>query len=487
MKINTGAMFTVSALMLALTGCFDSGSDSSTAASGLSVKTASGGTATLTGPYKTACFAEDRASDGTDDGVIESIAFTDSTWTYTSSVYADDTSCANTPDVTTIVANVTPVGEQTVVSWEDGFSPITAPTGLDSATYSTFMLEVTSSNDVDVSAGFQIGFGYVVDDSSSSGLTVYSVSLTDNIASTDGSYSNTIPSTGDTTGAGATFTATAASGNTVELAGPYKTVCYGNPDGQIDSVTLTGSTWTNIASTYAGDANCANAATTTVTIVADISASAEQTLNGWANGNNETVTAPTGLTDTASYTSFTIDVTSSDHPNVAVGYQTTMAYVIDDSSTAGLTLYRFGDASTGIASTADPQSDIPASATPATAADLQISIDSVANSSGFNADVTYTVTNVGGTDAGSFNVMVWGQRAVAPDSYTVAQSGAFDSHTGLAAGASVTMTATASGTWFAGDAFDAYVIVDFFESVTEQDEGLTGTNDNLSHLSWTAQ
>ncbi|MDH3325902.1 MAG: hypothetical protein OEM38_04200 [Gammaproteobacteria bacterium] len=54
MKFKTGAIFTVSTLMLALTGCFDSGSDDPVAVSGLTVIAESGNNVTLIGPYKRA-------------------------------------------------------------------------------------------------------------------------------------------------------------------------------------------------------------------------------------------------------------------------------------------------------------------------------------------------------------------------------------------------------------------------------------------------
>jgi len=119
--------------------------------------------------------------------------------------------------------------------------------------------------------------------------------------------------------------------------------------------------------------------------------------------------------------------------------------------------------------------------------DLQIVIDSVVNNGSFSAEVTYTVTNVGTVDAGSFNVEVWGNRIASP-TYGDASSGAFGSHSsGLTAGSSATQMVAVGGTWTASVSYDAYVVADFSERVSETSETLTGTNDNLSTRTWTAQ
>ncbi|MDH3325901.1 MAG: hypothetical protein OEM38_04195 [Gammaproteobacteria bacterium] len=159
-------------------------------------------------------------------------------------------------------------------------------------------------------------------------------------------------------------------------------------------------------------------------------------------------------------------------------------FVVDDSSSDGLVLYSDNNNTAGIVSVQDPFSNISATTTPTTAGiDLKITFDSVVETSGTSADVTYTVTNTGDTDATAFNVMAWADSSAAPGLTSTGGTLA-TRHTALAAGASASATIAVSGTWAAGS-YNAYLIADFSSEVTETDEGLTGTNDNLAHLAWT--
>ncbi len=115
-------------------------------------------------------------------------------------------------------------------------------------------------------------------------------------------------------------------------------------------------------------------------------------------------------------------------------------------------------------------------------ADLVVTIDSVTNPTAFSSQITYTVTNNGGTAASSFIVMLWADRIGVPD-YNSAQSGAFDTVSSLAAGASAQrVVAGPGGTFIASTSYTAYALADFFKVVTESDD----TN-NLATLPWTAQ
>lgn len=110
------------------------------------------------------------------------------------------------------------------------------------------------------------------------------------------------------------------------------------------------------------------------------------------------------------------------------------------------------------------------------AVDLQVAITS-ATSNGSSVTVNYTVTNAGTTASGPFNVDVWSNAAGVP---TVGTTGEGSSvHTSLAAGASVTGSATVTSANASGT---AYAIVDTQNSVVESIE----TNNVSLGQAWVA-
>lgn len=293
---------------------------------------------------------------------------------------------------------------------------------------------------------------------------------------------------------------TATSGSvdlsTTELSGSITTACYANnSNGRIDSVSISDLTWTYNEYTYSGDTSCSTTPITQ-TVVATLSIGADSTIdvnnNGWIDGNNTPLTAPppsaldsnTSLPDISAYTIINGEVTSSTLQGISAGDTFSSGYVIDDSSPDGVVLYRVQDTATNVATDADPFTNIP---TPALGPNLVININSVVNTNYSTTEIVYTIQNTGDTATSSgFQVMGWHDRATAPV-YGVASSGNFNSHNIMAAGASESGVLTVYNTTVTpGDTLNAYLIADIFETIGESNEGLTGVNDNLSSMAWTA-
>lgn len=287
-----------------------------------------------------------------------------------------------------------------------------------------------------------------------------------------------------------------ADGGSMTLSGIYTTACYntdynndGTQDGVKETISIVNDTWVYTTDSYSADTACAGVPAIQV-VTATLTAGTDLLATSWVDGEGASDSVPGVIAANAAYTELSGTVTQSSHADISVGINISLGYVIDNlTSTEGVTLHRLRDpVSTGVVSTADPFTDIVKVTTPPPAAsgpELEINITSVDNTSYSSSSVAFTVTNTGDTDSGSFNVLVWLDRASAPD-YTSAQSGFFQSVINLAAGESANLIEVVDNTSVTpGTALNAYVIADFFEAVAETDEGLTGTNDNLSHMAWT--
>ncbi|MDH5516285.1 MAG: hypothetical protein OEY36_00525 [Gammaproteobacteria bacterium] len=157
-------------------------------------------------------------------------------------------------------------------------------------------------------------------------------------------------------GGSSSISVTTSSGASVAITGSYDTACYQqNGLGFKENITFSGDSWTYTTSTYGG-ASCSGSSTD-VAVVATVDVLPDQLVAGWVNGNGDTVAAPAG-TAGASFTALNLTITSSDDPSVSVGMQVGMGYVVDDSNSAGLTLYRMDNMVNSIATIADPFSDI---------------------------------------------------------------------------------------------------------------------------------
>lgn len=288
-----------------------------------------------------------------------------------------------------------------------------------------------------------------------------------------------------------------------DLQGAISTACYtNNSNGVKETVSINATTWTYSVNTYPGDSTCSSTPTTT-TAVATLSVGGEQTVGEWVDGNSQTAQKiptyeadpSTELPTEAPYTVINGEVTSSNNPDIATGISFSTGYVIDNSSVDGVTIYRVKNTTTGETTTVDPFTNIPASSGntgggsgSSGGANLVVRINSVVNTSYDTTEITYTVRNVGDTLSGAFQVMGWHNRASTPD-YGSAQSGKFNNHGALPAygGSSVGVITVDATTVVPGSAFNAYVIADYAQEVGESNEGLTGTNDNLSHMAWTVK
>ena len=281
-----------------------------------------------------------------------------------------------------------------------------------------------------------------------------------------------------------------------DMQGAISTACYANnSNGIIETVAISDTTWTYTVNTHTGDISCTNTPIST-TAVATINFSDTQEVQNWINENGGTnLTAPASagsssvnLPQNSAYTVINGEVSSSNNPDIATGVTFSTGYIIDDSADSGVVLYRVRDTTNNVATVDDPFTNVvePVITTPTVSgSEIQITIDEVKNTSTNNSTIQYTLKNIGDTDTGNFYVVGWHDRATAPD-YNSASSAKLKIHSNLSAGASEVHYISVNNTNVTpGTSFNAYVIADFGQSVAEVDEGLTGTNDNLSHKAWT--
>ena len=154
---------------------------------------------------------------------------------------------------------------------------------------------------------------------------------------------------------------TTVSGAQHVLTGKHATACYDTPNGRIDTLTFTGTEWTNESFIYAGDDTCSGTPNWSGKIIAKASKGADMQISGWKGqgdvapqradgtgslGNNETVT---------SLNIEVIDVIDQYgiFGSVSSGFKATLFYVFDD--TAGENAYRmYRDQDGAFASASDP-------------------------------------------------------------------------------------------------------------------------------------
>ena len=289
--------------------------------------------------------------------------------------------------------------------------------------------------------------------------------------------------------------------NTSELAGSITTECYtNNSNGRIDSLSMSGLIWTYKEHTYAGDTSCSSTPAT-ATATATLTIGNDSIIQSWIDGNNGANLNPplaaindgTTVPTTPAYTIINGIITNSDITGVTTGYQFSSGYVIDDSSSDGVVLYRVQNTTTNEATIEDPFTNLPNLPVAALGPNLEINITSVKNTNDSTTEIAYTIENTGDTATStSFHVMGWADRATAPV-YGVASSNNFGrgpsgdlGHGIIAAGGSENGTVTVHNTNVTpGDNLNAYLIADIFENIGESNEGVTGVNDNLSHRPWT--
>lgn len=287
----------------------------------------------------------------------------------------------------------------------------------------------------------------------------------------------------------------------VDIQGAYSTGCYGaSVDGVEESIDITADSWTYTVHTYAGDTTCTAGGPAQEQVVATLTVGSDLAVTGWVNGNGDTVNAPeladgsvTLLPSNSAYTLLNLEVTSSSMTGIAAGDSVPAGYVVDNSSTDGLVLYRLRNEGTltATATIADPFTNIPGSGGGGGGGttggpNIVVIIDSVSNTGYSDTEISYTLWNFGDTTSEAFQVMGWLDRASAPD-YNSAQSGKFELHGAMAPSDSVAGVITVDATTVTpGTALNAYVIADYAQEVTESDEGVTTDSlDNLAHKAWT--
>jgi hypothetical protein len=135
------------------------------------------------------------------------------------------------------------------------------------------------------------------------------------------------------------------SGGTHTLNGTYTSACY-SPDGsngQVDSAEITGSQWMNIVKFYTGDPSCTVApdvSTLTGTLTESIQGNVA--LSGWnysiptaADGSG-----PLSANETVTLMDLEITAITGTYFSVPIGYTTPTFYVVDDTASPSITLYR---------------------------------------------------------------------------------------------------------------------------------------------------
>ena len=279
---------------------------------------------------------------------------------------------------------------------------------------------------------------------------------------------------------------------TSQLQGSINTACYtNNSNCRIDTVSISGLTWTYKEHTYPGDTSC-QFSPITQTAIATLTVGNNSTIAAWTGTG---VTPPASAADPdidlagAAYTIINGTITDSTITGIDVDFQFSSGYVIDDSSADGVVLYRVTNTLTDEATINDPFTSIPS---PTIGSNLEINITSIKNTNLTTTEIAYTVKNTGdtATSASTFHVMGWADRATAP-AYGVTSSNNFGigptgaGHGIIAAGGSENGMVTVYNTAVTpGDSLNAYLIADIYNSEAESDEGLTGVNDNLSHMPW---
>jgi hypothetical protein len=135
-------------------------------------------------------------------------------------------------------------------------------------------------------------------------------------------------------------------GGTHTLSGTYTSVCYSpnGTDGQIDSAEITGSQWVNSVKVYTGDNTCAVAPdVSTLTGTLSESTLGNVALSGWKNNNIPTAADGSGaLSANETVTMMDLEITAitGTYFSVSVGYTTPTFYVVDDTDSPSITLYR---------------------------------------------------------------------------------------------------------------------------------------------------
>ena len=185
---NTILRILIMGSLVALTACGGGGGGDTTTGDGttgasLSLIAISGtnidSSTTLNTSINTACYSNNG------NGVQESMSIVDTTWTYITKTYSADTTCSNTPSVKTVTAALVIDQNVNINGWIDGQGQAlpTPPSKasdpmtplLTNELYTRINVTVTSSDDVNISVGFTTNFGFIIDDSFSSGVTLYRV------------------------------------------------------------------------------------------------------------------------------------------------------------------------------------------------------------------------------------------------------------------------------------------------------------------------
>lgn len=302
------------------------------------------------------------------NGKIKIMTFDGTTYSYAEKHYAIiDTTCSNAPTQiynSDALLPATTNGTKVVSEWiGPSANPIAAPTRTDNAGPLTAQPAVTRL-DIDTTGGVFFSIAdkqllYIDDTTTPWLMYLYHYQSLDaegypnNLASYEPLYKVGVASTVSLL----TATSGALNLQSGDLQGSISTACYvdGNSDGIIETVSMNDTQWTYTVKTHAGDNTCATP-TSTTTAVATLTVGSNKKTTSWIDGSGVGVSPPktADLTDDplnslpadTPYTTFNGLVTSSTNPSISVGQSFSEGYIIDNSSTSGVVLYRIKDAAT---------------------------------------------------------------------------------------------------------------------------------------------
>ena len=341
--------FVVSTMAL-VSGCGSSNGNTPGGADAdpISIVTVEGAQHVLTGAHATECYASDGG------GRIDRLTITGTEWTNESDLYADDTCSTGIPNRTgKLIGNISKVDDILISGWrgQGDVAPQRADgTGSlsNNEVVTPFNIEITAVIDPTqvfgggLSIGFQTTAFYVFDDTAGAGTYIM-------YRDDDGAFASASdPYVLNVNAGGTSFTlpSIANSGATIELSGKtWASGCYVN--GSVDSdVTLSfsGTVSTSVQNVYSSNDGTCNNITSTFNVVGDLTAdNTTGVIVGWADSFGTSASAPQkqdgsgALTNTESYTQYTLTVTSTDIPGISVGDAFAgTGYIVDDSGVAVL-------------------------------------------------------------------------------------------------------------------------------------------------------
>ncbi len=361
--------FALSAIMLTI-GCSSSDDNPAGAANAnadpISIVTVKGEQHVLTGNHVTACY-------GSDDGRIDTLTVTNTTWINSSAIYVGDATCSGAPTSSgSATASIVKGVDKLISGWRNQGD--IAPQRADAIgslseneNVTTFTLTITEIDDPDnifagnVSVGYEATAFYVFDDTADGDTYIMYRDKDGDFASASDPYIFTTHGTiVDGVPTSFNFPVLAISGSQFELAPvngstSWASGCYDNNGDSEQFIEVIGTspvTLQIIRLNYeSADVSCTGenepvSFTTTYDLTLD---GTTEDIAGWvtdviiaADDGPGSVAAPQkqdasgALSDTESHTNMTATVTNTDVESISIGDVLPFAYIVDDSTSVAV-------------------------------------------------------------------------------------------------------------------------------------------------------